>query len=416
MATSTISSLKKVIGTSTDVLDSSAFKNYTWTESAVIGANTFNISKDTTKAALNLTGVTGDILNIKGYSGDYTASLSSSKLTLDSNNQVISVTLAKSSTVTLKFLDGNKIVDFTSAKTPKLDGVSLTSKALHIDGVTAHAAVALTDTSGTFFKDINAAIAANVKTALTGTSFGTIQELLTSYNAYKQVAPTFSVTSTSSTLEGTDAAFTISLSAILDVSASVSIALTGVGKAIAGTDYNINGTVTGAKGGAGNVLTFAPGQKTAIVKFPVLPDTISETGEGLALTLTAVKDSVIGVKTGAVSATTKIDDPTSTLNIDATTKTVTATLGVDTFNIAVGAYTSTIQNFAKGDKLHFFTSASVIIPSDTNTSDGIKQITATDTTGNLTTIILTGLSSAQDAGITDVNSFNTIFGSDSFTL
>jgi hypothetical protein len=416
MATSTISSLKKVIGTSTDVLDSSAFKNYTWTESAVIGANTFNISKDTTKAALNLTGVTGDILNIKGYSGDYTASLSSSKLTLDSNNQVISVTLAKSSTVTLKFLDGNKIVDFTSAKTPKLDGVSLTSKALHIDGVTAHAAVALTDTSGTFFKDINAAIAANVKTALTGTSFGTIQELLTSYNAYKQVAPTFSVTSTSSTLEGTDAAFTISLSAILDVSASVSIALTGVGKAIAGTDYNINGTVTGAKGGAGNVLTFAPGQITAIVKFPVLPDTISETGEGLALTLTAVKDSVIGVKTGAVSATTKIDDPTSTLNIDATTKTVTATLGVDTFNIAVGAYTSTIQNFAKGDKLHFFTSASVIIPSDTNTSDGIKQITATDTTGNLTTIILTGLSSAQDAGITDVNSFNTIFGSDSFTL
>lgn len=416
MATSTISSLKKVIGTSTDVLDSSAFKNYTWTESAVIGANTFNISKDTTKAALNLTGVTGDILNIKGYSGDYTASLSSSKLTLDSNNQVISVTLAKSSTVTLKFLDGNKIVDFTSAKTPKLDGVSLTSKALHIDGVTAHVAVALTDTSGTFFKDINAAIAANVKTALTGTSFGTIQELLTSYNAYKQVAPTFSVTSTSSTLEGTDAAFTISLSAILDVSASVSIALTGVGKAIAGTDYNINGTVTGAKGGTGNVLTFAPGQKTAIVKFPVLPDTISETGEGLALTLTAVKDSVIGVKTGAVSATTKIDDPTSTLNIDATTKTVTATLGVDTFNIAVGAYTSTIQNFAKGDKLHFFTSASVIIPSDTNTSDGIKQITATDTTGNLTTIILTGLSSAQDAGITDVNSFNTIFGSDSFTL
>ena len=206
------------------------------------------------------------------------------------------------------------------------------------------------------------------------------------------------------------------MSAILDVSASVSIALTGVGKAIAGTDYNINGTVTGAKGGTGNVLTFAPGQKTAIVKFPVLPDTISETGEGLALTLTAVKDSVIGVKTGAVSATTKIDDPTSTLNIDATTKMVTATLGVDTFNIAVGAYTSTIQNFAKGDKLHFFTSASVIIPSDTNTSDGIKQITATDTTGNLTTIILTGLSSAQDAGITDVNSFNTIFGSDSFTL
>ena len=228
MATSTISSLKKVIGTSTDVLDSGAFKNYTWTESAVIGANTFNISKDTTKAALNLTGVTGDILNIKGYSGDYTASLSGSKLTLDSNNQVISVTLAKSSTVTLKFLDGNKIVDFTSAKTPKLDGVSLTSKALHIDGVTAHVAVALTDTSGTFFKDINAAIAANVKTALTGTSFGTIQELLTSYNAYKQVAPTFSVTSTSSTLEGTDAAFTISLSAILDVSASVSIALTGL--------------------------------------------------------------------------------------------------------------------------------------------------------------------------------------------
>ena len=207
-----------------------------------------------------------------------------------------------------------------------------------------------------------------------GTSFGTIEDLLKSYNAYKQVAPTFSVTSTPSTLEGTDATFTINLSAILDVSASVSIALTGVGKAIAGSDYSVNGTVTGAKGGAGNVLTFAPGQTTAIVRFPVLKDSLTETDEGLALTLTAVKDSVVGVKTGAISATTKIDDPTSILDIDATTKTVAATLGIDTFNIAAGAYTSTIQNFAKGDKLHFFTSASVSIPSDTNTTDGIKLI------------------------------------------
>ena len=391
-ATSVISTTgsKKVIGASTDALDSGTFKNYTWTESAT-GANTFNISKDTTTANLSLTGTTGDILNINGYSGDYTASLSGSKLTLDSNNQKISVALAKSSIVTLKFLDGNKVIDFTSAKAPKLDNNILTSKAWHIDGETSHEAA-----------------------ALAGTTFGSIQDLLTSYNAYKAVAPTFSVTTTPSTLEGTDATFTINLSAILDTPASVSIGLAGVGNAASGIDYSTNGTISGGSV-SGNVLTFAAGQTTAVLKFPVLSDTISETKEGLALILTAVKGSSIGVKTAAATAITSIDDPTSTINIDATTKTVAATLGMDTFNIAAGAYTSTIQNFAKGDKLHFFTGANVNIPSDTNTSDGIKQITATDTTGNVTTIILTGLSSAQDAGITDVNSFNATFGSDSIT-
>lgn len=377
---------KKIIGTSTELLDSSTFRNYTWIESAVVGGNTFNVSKATTTASLTLTGLTGDIINIAGYSGDYTASVSGTKLSLLSDDQAISVKLAKSSVVTLKFLDTSKSVDFSSSKAPKLDDLPLTSKALHLNGVTSHEML-----------------------ALIGTPFSTVKDLLTSYNNYKAIAPTFSVSSTPSTLEGTSAIFTVKLSATLDIPASVSIALTGIGNTTS-SDYNINGTVTGAKGGAGNVLTFSPGQTTAIVKFPVLSDTISEVGEGLTLTLNSVKDSIISVKTGATFATTKIDDPTSTINVDANTKTLAATLGIDTFNIATGTYTTTIQNFANGDKLHFFSGAILNIPTDTNFNDGTKSITATDeSTNSITTIVLTGLSPTQDTAISDITSFNTVF-------
>lgn len=100
--------------------------------------------------------------------------------------------------------------------------------------------------------------------------------------------------------------------------------------------------------------------------------------------------------------------------INATNLIGTGTTDVDTFNIAAGTYNATINGFAAGDKLSFFAGASLEITPDTNQTDGLQQLTATNAaTGATTTITLTGLTSAQDSGVFNVASFNTVFGSGS---
>ena len=141
MATTT----KKVSVTSTSdasFLKSSTFDNYTWIETKTAGVNTFVVDKATKIGTLTLTG-TGDSVKIDGYSGDFAANISGSKLTLTSGTQKISITLAKASTINLEFNDGTKVVDFVVAKKPSLGGVALTSTALPVSGQTAHEAAAL---------------------------------------------------------------------------------------------------------------------------------------------------------------------------------------------------------------------------------------------------------------------------------
>jgi predicted aconitase len=61
-----------------------------------------------------------------------------------------------------------------------------------------------------------------------------------------------------------------------------------------------------------------------------------------------------------------------------------------------------------------FAGASVSIVPDANQADGIQQLTAADAaTGSTATITLTGLTPAQDAGVFNTASFNTIFGAGS---
>jgi hypothetical protein len=141
MATTT----KKVSVTSTSdasFLKSSTFDNYTWIETKTAGVNTFVVDKATKIGTLTLTG-TGDSVKIDGYSGDFAANISGSKLTLTSGTQKISITLAKASSINLEFNDGTKVVDFVVAKKPSLGGVALTSTALPVSGQTAHEAAAL---------------------------------------------------------------------------------------------------------------------------------------------------------------------------------------------------------------------------------------------------------------------------------
>ena len=82
-----------------------------------------------------------------------------------------------------------------------------------------------------------------------------------------------------------------------------------------------------------------------------------------------------------------------------------------TFDIASGTYTYTINGFGAGDKLKLFSGASIVVVPDTNDTDGIQSIAFTNpVTAAIATITLIGLTNAQDAGIFNVSSFNTVFG------
>jgi hypothetical protein len=162
---------------------------FIYTEATVAGANAFNIHSDTASVVLSLVGTSGDVLIIDGYSGDYTAKLSGSKLTLENNNQVITVALAAKSIVTLRFYDGPKIVNLAEQT---LGGNSLITKTgvLHIDGVTARELMsvttavkaALTDKSGKSYSTVDAAITSNdatvISAALAGTGFTSITDFI----------------------------------------------------------------------------------------------------------------------------------------------------------------------------------------------------------------------------------------------
>ena len=100
--------------------------------------------------------------------------------------------------------------------------------------------------------------------------------------------------------------------------------------------------------------------------------------------------------------------PATTTAISSTTTTGTASGGVDTFNIASGNYIASIAGFGVKDKL-VFTPGSVEAITNTSVTDG--NITVTGSFNNqFVTIQLTGVSTALDSGVFDVQSFNTVFG------
>jgi hypothetical protein len=79
------------------------------------------------------------------------------------------------------------------------------------------------------------------------------------------------------------------------------------------------------------------------------------------------------------------------------------------FDIAAGAYTYTINNFANGDVLHFPT-GNTTLDNGTLGNDTVNVLY--DNGATVTTIVLTGLTPAQDAGLfnSDVNLLNTVIG------
>ena len=365
---------------SKDVLGK-AVPSIAWTESSKAGSNVFNVDAGTKTATLALKGTSGDVVKINGYSGDYTATLSGLKLTLNSATQTVTVNLAKASKVTLGFTDGDKVVD---AAAKLLGTQALSTAALAINGTNSH--------------EIG---------QLTGTTFTTVADLLAAYNAFAH--PTFSIAAAASATEGTNATFTVSLSAPQSTAAKVNLVVTPTGDATA-ADFDFSHiTIPTGFTLANNVLTFPVGVTTGTISIPVVADSVSpETGEGLSIALTAITGSVATVNAAKASGTvTVIDVPPSIIAISPTNATATATAASDTFNVAAGNYTASIAGFGTGDSLVFAPST---VTSVTNTSGADGNLTVTGSLNNqVVTINLTGISAALDAQIIDTASFVSVF-------
>jgi hypothetical protein len=105
--------------------------------------------------------------------------------------------------------------------------------------------------------------------------------------------------------------------------------------------------------------------------------------------------------------------PSTTTNISGTVTTGIGTTGSDTFYIAAGNYSASIAGFGINDKLVF---AAGSVESITNTSANDGNMTVVGTLNKqLVAIQLTGISSALDAQVFSVASFNTTFGTGSIS-
>jgi hypothetical protein len=127
-------------------------------------------------------------------------------------------------------------------------------------------------------------------------------------------------------------------------------------------------------------------------------------------------DKSISTGSTVVSTPTNTDVATDTSLPNGIHKTISAsgttnaTYGTDVFTITAGTYTHTIANFNSGDSLNFFANAVLNIVNDTNQTDGIQELTATDPVTNTTvTLTLSGLTAAQDTGIYNIPNLNSVF-------
>jgi uncharacterized protein YjlB len=88
--------------------------------------------------------------------------------------------------------------------------------------------------------------------------------------------------------------------------------------------------------------------------------------------------------------------------------------GVDQFTVVLGSYAATISNFAAGDKIVAPAGTGVTVTqnlANSSFTDGQANLVyASASTGQVTTITLTGLSAAQDASLFQVSGLNDVFG------
>ncbi|MDQ5767585.1 Calx-beta domain-containing protein [Thiothrix subterranea] len=197
------------------------------------------------------------------------------------------------------------------------------------------------------------------------------------------------------------------------------------------TVQTADGTATAADyTGVGTAVAFAAGELTKTVSISTIEDAIDEANETFTV---AISNPTIGtVSATAATATVTITD--NDLPPGPIARTVTVTNGTDdaaagsntsenadpdlvTFVIAdgIGAdFTYTISNFAAGDKIDFEDGFGGVSVTNVDFSDGTVQLSAADASGNIATIVLTGVAVEDGATfIVDATTFNNTFGAGS---
>lgn len=118
----------------------------------------------------------------------------------------------------------------------------------------------------------------------------------------------------------------------------------------------------------------------------------------------------------SIAATNAADWTILPSNIDVTAANTTAydaSVADIKFFVAAGDYTYNIANFGTGDKIDFPAGNVPTVINSSNTDNAVDLQYAND--GKIAVLHLTGLTTAQDAAIYSVNSFNTAFGANSLT-
>lgn len=135
---------------------------------------------------------------------------------------------------------------------------------------------------------------------------------------YPITSPTFSVASVAATAtEGSNAVFTVTLANPATTATTVQYTLSNVDTTTS-ADY---GTATAAGTNvtdASGVLTFAAGATTATVTLPVSLDSLTETTEGVSLTLSNPTGGAIVNDAGKVATVSFVDAPATTFTLTST--------------------------------------------------------------------------------------------------
>jgi hypothetical protein len=261
------------------------------------------------------------------------------------------------------------------------------------------------DLSKVIFSGSGASTALNVATTATPTS--TIAPTLEHTGGYQVVvngtavvgAATPTLTASAASVdEGSSVNLTLSNA----TAGTYNIAIAGTN--ITPADYSAPTTVTVGSSGTATFTINAQADATTEG-----PETMNVTATLVGATTGLTKSVVINDTslTGSTATST-----TATVNIAAAGASTDGGSTVNTtYNIAAGAYTYTITGFGAGDKFVPFAGAAVSVVPDSNDTDGTQSIQFADAvSGTTTTITLVGLTGAQDAGLFNQGSINTVFG------
>lgn len=409
-------------------------------------------ASDGSKVVKNISSGETDILkNIENYQYRDTTpaavfSVTGAKSVDEGGNVVFTVALdtAQATPTTVQYAFGAvgnaSLEDITGA--PAVSGTSFTLGNIPWSGELTFAKGATTATiTLPVAVDTIAESGEGVNLTLTSSSAGTALSstagIATTYFNDGQPAPTptptptFSLAGPASVIEGDNAVYTVALSAAQATATTVKVTVNGVGAAKGDEDISFpvfSGTgVTNfvdpvdfenGDGSANAVLTFAPGATTAAIVFPVIKDTIAETGEGMSLSLSNPSAGV-GISSSSNTVTTLFDDSIASSSSRILTG-ITSANGNNTppfdasgnsvdFIVGGGvAYTYNIFGFGSDDRLLFGTNPSAsnttspfsVVANNPLTTDGSIEVVYSlvgNASVTIATIHLTGVSMDNDA-------------------